>query len=140
MLNPTLSRSHQLFNRLFHRPKTNPWSRDTWNVTEQGQVYLSHGTRYASKMAAKCGLRIGQGHPEPSFLSRYHVVMCPICFPDHQRKHEDDLELYTIGRQEELRLACPNSRKKGHARTKVKRETLREQWNRKMDHVNTVNE
>lgn len=42
----------------------NPWTRENWNVTKQGQVLREHGPEKAEKLASAAGTTVGGGMPE----------------------------------------------------------------------------
>lgn len=41
----------------------NPWAKDTWNLTEQGQVVKEHGLDKAQNLAKQAGSNVGAVHP-----------------------------------------------------------------------------
>ena len=41
----------------------NPWSKQHWNVTRQGQVYTEQGSEKAAQLAKLAGVEIGATHP-----------------------------------------------------------------------------
>ena len=42
----------------------NPWSKDHWNITQQGQVFKDHGRDKAEQMAKAAGTLLGSGPPQ----------------------------------------------------------------------------
>jgi hypothetical protein len=43
---------------------TNPWASDTWNMTEQGRIYVENPER-ATQLATQAGTKIGGMRPQP---------------------------------------------------------------------------
>lgn len=41
----------------------NPWSKQHWNLTKQGQVFKEHGAEKAGQMAKLAGVEVGGTHP-----------------------------------------------------------------------------
>lgn len=41
----------------------NPWSKDGWNITQQGMVYKEKGSEVASQLAAAAGSKVGNATP-----------------------------------------------------------------------------
>lgn len=41
----------------------NPWTKEGWNVTKQGQYYKTHGEEKATAMAARAGVKLGSTKP-----------------------------------------------------------------------------
>lgn len=41
----------------------NPWTRENWNVTKQGQILREHGREKAEKLAVAAGTSVGGGMP-----------------------------------------------------------------------------
>jgi hypothetical protein len=41
----------------------NPWSKEHWNMTKQGQVVQAQGMEKANQMAAAAGSKVGAAHP-----------------------------------------------------------------------------
>jgi hypothetical protein len=47
--------------------KSNPWSAEGWNVTEQGRIAKTLGTDKAISMAKSAGCKLGDTKPSPHY-------------------------------------------------------------------------
>jgi len=48
--------------------KTNPWSKEGWNVSAQGKLILTMGEKKAAEIAEAAGCRIGSTHFNPDYV------------------------------------------------------------------------